>query len=194
MQTRAATPESEKFQLASVALLTLSPPSSYSMCWAVPPSKKLEAFALLYRELTLINHHRQTPARPSTGLQKQTEPASDGPAWKANAVLSDSTLLAILFTAHSLQTLMPSKKPCQRSFLSALLPKQHMCSRLVSRAKQRVRVRLISHADLLCQGSDPVLVRKQTRCLVPGSVTPSHPSGKPVLCTTRARSETGPQH
>lgn len=86
------------------------------------------------------------------------------------------------------------EEACQRSFLSALLPKQHMCSRLVSRAKQRVRVRFISHADLLCQGSDPVLVRKQTRCLVPGSVTASHPSGKPVLCTSRARSETGAQH
>lgn len=88
------------------------------MCWAVPPSKKLEAFALLYGELTLINHHSQAPTRPRTGLQKQAEPASDGPAWKAKAALLDSTLPAMLLAAHSLQTLTPRKKPASTpSFL-----------------------------------------------------------------------------
>lgn len=57
---------------------------------------------------------------------------------------------------------MPREEVLPMLFPSTDLPKQHVRSRLVSRAKQRVRVRFISHADLLCQGSDPVLVRKQT--------------------------------
>lgn len=59
----------------------------------------------------------------------------------------------------------------------------------MSRAKPRVRVRLISHADLLCQGSDPVLVRKQTHCDILGSAALSHPLGKPMLWIGRAGSE-----
>lgn len=77
---------------------------------------------------------------------------------------------------HTLPRLLPP----------AGLPKQHVRSRLVSRAKPRVRVRLVSHADLLCQGSDPVLVRKQTHCNILGSVALSHPLGKPMLWIGRA--------
>lgn len=84
---------------------------------------------------------------------------------------------------------MPREEALPTLFLSTDLPKQHARSRLVSRAKQRVRVRFISHADLPCQGSDPVLVRKQTRCLVPGSAALSQPSGKLTLWARKAGSE-----
>lgn len=84
---------------------------------------------------------------------------------------------------------MPREEALPTLFLSTDLPKQHVHSRLVSRAKPRVRVRFVSHADLLCQGSDPVLVRKQTHCLVLGSVALSHPLGKPTLWTRKAGSE-----
>lgn len=66
------------------------------------------------------------------------------------------------------------------------LPKQHVRSRPVSRAKPRLRVRLVSHTHLLCQGSDPVLVRKQTHCDALGSVALSHPLEKPMLWIRRA--------
>lgn len=55
---------------------------------------------------------------------------------------------------------MPREEVLPMLLVSPDSPKQHVRSRPVSRAKQRVSVRFISHADLLCQGSDPVLVRK----------------------------------
>lgn len=101
--------------------------------------------------------------------------APSGPAGRAAALLPGWAPLAGTHP-QTLPRLLPP----------AGLPKQHVRSRLVSRAKPRLRVRLISHADLLCQGSDPVLVRKQTHCDILGSDALSHPLGKPMLRIGRA--------
>lgn len=93
---------------------------------------------------------------------------------------------ARLCSTATLHTRRHSPRTLPRLLPPAALPKQHVRSRLVSRAKPRVRVRLVSHADLLCQGSDPVLVRKQTHCNILGSVALSHPLGKPMLWIGRA--------
>lgn len=112
---------------------------------------------------------------PAPWLWDQTQAAPSGPAGRAAALLPGWAPLAGTHP-QTLPRLLPP----------AGLPKQHVHSRLVSRAKPRVRVRLISHADLLCQGWDPVLVRKQTHCDILGSVALSHPLGKPMLWIGRA--------
>lgn len=106
--------------------------------------------------LALGNPH---PRRaPGDACEHRTLKCSESAALPRGSGIRHDPRAARLCSTHA----RTHQQTLPRLLPPAGLPKQHVCSRPVSRAKPRVRVRLISHADLLCQGSDPVLVRKQT--------------------------------
>lgn len=140
MQTTAMSPESEKFQLAFAALLMVHPfLLPVTGCAEQSHPMRNTWHICTATESTPTNPGSQASTSPATRLQKQTQPTLDGPTRKANAGPPGSTPPAVLLSTVCRLTCL-GKKPCQRSFLSADLPKQHMCSRVVSRAKERVRV------------------------------------------------------